>query len=416
MISLRELSAESPIKQLREFVKQEGLSAKATSKAELYERILTELSVPVTLETLHNSDSDVGGTGAVAAIRLSDLSAESSIKLLRGFVKQEGLNARGSSKAILYERILQEFGGPHTPPRRPSSMPSEDPPRPHTKRTDTFALVIGASQLADEAHIRIAEQAGVNMRHARYIPRRLFRDSNALPDVLGDVVAVKELLKMSNVPVTQFVGRDDTESLTKVGFLNKVGRLLEQPGKVFILYYSGHGTDENSCEVKPGGFCMKKGGFVTLDDLIDAWVGVCALDRRGQRFVIVADSCFSGALVDQLKAEHRLREREGLPPLNMAVQSASRAHETSLDGFFTKKWLESNQTGREFDLSDAVPNPRMCRTCEYYYCPGCEECEYFHHSLNWPRDLNDVQHPDYFCTWRDTGIDINGSRLDFYRR
>ena len=49
---------------------------------------------------------------------------------------------------------------------------------------------------------------------------------------------------------------------------------------------------------------MKKGGFVTLDDLIDAWVGVRALDRRGQRFVIVADSCFSGALVDQLKAEH----------------------------------------------------------------------------------------------------------------
>ena len=120
--------------------------------------------------------------------------------------------------------------------------------------------------------------------------------------------------------------------------------------------------------------------------------------------------------ITNLKAEHRLREREGLPPLNMAVQSASRAHEPSLDGFFTKKWLESNQTGREFDLSGAVPKPQMCTTCECYYCPGCEECEYIHHSLNWPRDLKDVQHPDYFCTWRDTGIDINGSRLNFYRR
>ena len=106
-----------------------------------------------------------------------------------------------------------------------------------------------------------AANADVDMRQVRYIPRRVaLRSNNALPDVLSDVINVKSWLEEGNVNVNRFVGRDDTNSLTKRAFLSKVNKLFEQPGSLFILYYAGHGTDETRGEAAPGAFCMQKDG------------------------------------------------------------------------------------------------------------------------------------------------------------
>ena len=112
-------------------------------------------------------------------------------------------------------------------------------------------------------------------------------------------MTVKEWIERcgSAVEVERFVGRDDTNSLTRRAFLSKVERMLAQPGELFILYYAGHGTDGDAADPNgaPGAFCMQKDGFVTLDDLVNAWAGAQVTARRGQRFVIIAATRASAA-------------------------------------------------------------------------------------------------------------------------
>ena len=92
----------------------------------------------------------------------------------------------------------------------------------------------------------------------------------------ADVVKVKDwCIAQFDAVVTRFVCREDTESLTRKGFLNKVDRLLEQKGNVFILYNAGHGTKDAPF---PGAFCLKgkrENNYVQLSDFINAWAEPC---------------------------------------------------------------------------------------------------------------------------------------------
>jgi hypothetical protein len=295
---------------------------------------------------------------------------------------------------------------------------SDKPPGPEPK---VRALAIGASQDPSAAAKQKAAEAAVDLREVRYIPRRFagVRGGDPLPDVIDDVVTVKEWMESSGpVEVNRFVGRDDTNSLTRKAFLAKVERLLAQPGELFILYYAGHGTDGTQAEhdAAPGAFCMQKDGYVTLDDLVNLWAGAQVTARRGQRFVIIADSCFSGALVGRLKQMHRERRREGLPNLNMAVQSACGTHETSTGGLFTRPFVEK-QTGErsKFDWKGAIPHKSVC-SCRSFFKDGCSSCAMLHEEFGFPRHIGDVQHPDFFTTWGEDTINIGGFTLRFYRR
>eukprot|EP00947_MAST-08B_sp_MAST-8B-sp1_P006469 g6469.t1 len=302
-----------------------------------------------------------------------------------------------------------------------------------------FALAIGASQDPSEDAMKMAASADVDLREARYHPRRLaLRGSNALPDVIDDVVAVKEWLEETAevAEVKRFVGRDDTNSLTRRAFLNKVDKLLAQPGKVFVLYYAGHGTgggssddggggggggDYDDDDAAPGAFCMQKDGYVTMDDLINAWVGAQVTARRGQRFVIVADSCHSGALVDYLREKHRERRREGLPNLNMAVQSACGAAELSTGGLFTQSFLEQQQRKRfsgksgGFDWAGCVPEPTACTKCRKFFQSSCSNCRKMRDD-GYPVTVEEVQHPTYFATFGGSSVEEGRFKLRFYAR
>ena len=124
------------------------------------------------------------------------------------------------------------------------------------------ALAIGASQDPSAEAKQKAVAADVDFREVRYVPRNLAatREGFPLPDVIDDVVTVKKWMEDSgpDVEVNRFVGRDDTNSLTRKAFLAKVDRLLAQPGELFILYYAGHGTDQSERLAAPGAFCCKR--------------------------------------------------------------------------------------------------------------------------------------------------------------
>ena len=162
---------------------------------------------------------------------------------------------------------------------------------------------------------------------------------------------------------------------------------------------------------------MQKDGYVTLDDLINMWVGPKVTARRGQRFVIIADSCHSGALVQRLKEMHLERKREGLPNLNVAVQSACAANELSTGGLFTAPFVEKQLGERSrFDWKGAVPHKSICTKCRSYYTDKCTSCAHLHKVVGFPRNVDDVQHPDFFATWGGDDAKASGFTLKFYRR
>jgi hypothetical protein len=190
--------------------------------------------------------------------------------------------------------------------------------------------------------------------------------------------------------VERFVGKSTTNSLTRKSFLSKLGRMLADPEPtLYILYYAGHGTEESNPELNcsPGALCMQplSEGFVSVEDLVNAWHGADIAQRGEKRFLVVADSCHSGALVDALRAVHEQRERKRQPNLNMAIQSACRSDELSYGGTFTNAFIRYQEESGDFDWRDC--------------------------------DLNGKQHPDYFSTWGGKSLETSdGFKIRLFRR
>lgn len=201
----------------------------------------------------------------------------------------------------------------------------------------------------------------------------------------------REYEKGAEVLVERFVGRSTTNSLTRKAFLSKLDRLLADPEPtLYILYYAGHGTSsaDPTRNCSPGAFCMQpwSEGYVSIEDLVNAWHGADIGKRRGKRFLVIADSCHSGAMVDALRAVHEQRERKRQPNLNMAVQSACSAEQFSYGGTFTNAFLHYNDDDRvDFDWR------------EY--------------------DRKEKQHPDYFSTWGGKSLETSdGFKIRLFRR
>jgi hypothetical protein len=190
--------------------------------------------------------------------------------------------------------------------------------------------------------------------------------------------------------VERFVGKCTTNSLTRKSFLSKLGKLLADPEPtLYILYYAGHGTEESNPErnCSPGAFCMQPQGegYVSVEDLVNEWHGADIAQRGEKRFLVVADSCHSGALVNALRAVHEQRERKRQPNLNMAIQSACSSGELSYGGTFTNAFIHYQEESGDFDWRDY--------------------------------DLERKQHPDYFSTWGGKSLETSdGFKIRLFRR
>ena len=129
--------------------------------------------------------------------------------------------------------------------------------------------------------------------------------------------------------------------LEKVGYTN--------PGERFSAAQPHLTPNRN---VKGGELCLHEVGFCDLQGLLEPWIAAVKVEshnRRGEKknkhVVIIADSCYSGKLVEDLA---RLNQWPG--PWNkndctVTVQSACNSHEVTFGGYFTPCFVYYNQTG-----------------------------------------------------------------------
>jgi hypothetical protein len=294
-----------------------------------------------------------------------------------------------------------------------------------------IALLIGASQnpsfIIGQKEMKLnPETDGIEFRSSRYQPRAM-RGGNALPDILKDVTTVKRHFQQKGgLPIevhSSFVGKEGSGSLTRRAFLNKLERLFAVPGKkLYILYYAGHGSGDG------GKLCMED-GYVTFEDILHAWQERPIAARRSQYFVLIADSCHSGQLVEKLKKLPKA-ERD---VLNMAVQAACAGDELSSGGVFTETFFGKQENPPKKFQWKAIFDEEVAdleaqaksegrvhdSSCSGYFSECCRLCRHIRRAngryLN-PRSKEDLQHPTFYSTWRANKIELGGAELRLFER
>ena len=108
--------------------------------------------------------------------------------------------------------------------------------------------------------------------------------------------------------------------------------------------------------VRGGELCLHELGYCDLDSLLQPWIAAVKKtstnsvgDKRDKHLVIIADSCYSGKLVDDLAD---MKDRPG--PWNdndctVTVQSASSSVEETFGDYFTPCFVHYNQNQKELD-------------------------------------------------------------------
>ena len=89
---------------------------------------------------------------------------------------------------------------------------------------------------------------------------------------------------------------------------------IQDERRTFLIYWCGHGLDGT------GDWGFSHGGVITCHDIINAWQSRPVAEEYNDvsSLTIIADTCYSGAWIDELKAQNIPR---------FAYQAASRADE-----------------------------------------------------------------------------------------
>jgi hypothetical protein len=175
-----------------------------------------------------------------------------------------------------------------------------------------------------------------------------FEHADVWPLMLGakqgrrDVTLV-ELFRQAGVPPEQVTYLQDRAATHQNIRQNYIGQLSRtRPGDLLVLYYTGHGSRNR----ENGKTC-----FATYDagqKYASAWpVALMFQDLeeyfRGDRVLIMADCCYSGALVDEAR-RHKTR-------LAISVLSSSYSHNSSTGNWTFSDALLAGLQGRpEVDL------------------------------------------------------------------
>mmetsp|Transcript_11036 Transcript_11036/g.36272 ORF Transcript_11036/g.36272 Transcript_11036/m.36272 type:complete len:247 (-) Transcript_11036:77-817(-) len=222
---------------------------------------------------------------------------------------------------------------------------------------------------ASQSNYRFAKGTTLNdpsLDFRQYRQRCFLDDVGALNDIKRDVQIFQSMLsQLSDVTVLRpFVGRHNSGALTRSFFLNKLSTLVNQEGKgIYLIYYAGHGSRMG------GGLCMEHGELVSMRDMLAVWESRTS-QSEAQRLVIVADSCFSGRLIDELRELTRGRVRGAL---NVAVQSACLSDEVSMGKVFTESFAQKVLHNKNFHWQEVAKDM------------GCP--------------VEKVQHPTFWSTW-----------------
>ena len=129
--------------------------------------------------------------------------------------------------------------------------------------------------------------------------------------------------------------------LEKVGYTN--------PGERFSAAQPHLTPNRN---VKGGELCLHEVGFCDLQGLLEPWIAAVkkeSIDRRGEKknkhVVIIADSCYSGKLVEDLAALNQWPGPWNENDCTVTVQSACNSREVTFGGYFTPCFVYYNHAG-----------------------------------------------------------------------
>ena len=131
--------------------------------------------------------------------------------------------------------------------------------------------------------------------------------------------------------------------------------------------------------VRGGELCLHEVGFCDLQGLLQPWIAAVkgrsansVGTKHKKHLVIIADSCYSGKLVDDLA---KMKDRPG--PWNendcsVTVQSASRSDEGTFGGYFTPCFVYYNQNREELDrlIGEWNDNPELHHACRGFDLPS----------------------------------------------
>ena len=155
--------------------------------------------------------------------------------------------------------------------------------------------------------------------------------------------------------------------------------------EMVLLYYTGHGLPPSSSgssgssspllekvgysdpreyfaaaqpyitpnrKVKGGELCLHDVGYSDLQGLLKPWIAAVkgksknsSGEKKNKHVVIIADSCYSGKLVEHLNELNKKRGPWNENGCTVTVQSACNSREVTFGGYFTPCFVYYNQTG-----------------------------------------------------------------------
>lgn len=134
---------------------------------------------------------------------------------------------------------------------------------------------------------------------------------------------------------------------------------------LYVLYYAGHGSKTD------GSFEMERGQHVTLDAILNAWEQSTPYKANASKLLIVADSCFSGKLVAELRKRATGRvTRMTDAARTVAIQATCGPNEVAWDGNYIPAYLHQiEKTQRVMERRLEITNsPQFRKQRPEYYC------------------------------------------------
>ena len=159
--------------------------------------------------------------------------------------------------------------------------------------------------------------------------------------------------------------------------------------EMVLLYYTGHGLSPSfsgssspllekvgysreyfaaaqpyitpNRNVKGGELCLHHVGFCDLQGLLEPWIAAVkgksknsSGEKKNKHVVIIADSCYSGKLVEDLNELNQTRGPWNENRCTVTVQSACSSDEQTYGGYFTPCFVYYNQPENEEKLKQLI--------------------------------------------------------------
>ena len=161
--------------------------------------------------------------------------------------------------------------------------------------------------------------------------------------------------------------------------------------EMVLLYYTGHGLRPSSSgssspllekvgyanpeeyfaaaqpyitpkrNVKGGELCLHEVGYCDLQGLLKPWIAAVrggsinsSGEKQNKHVVIIADSCYSGKLVENLNELNQQRGPWNENRCTVTVQSACSSEEPTYGGYFTPRFVYYNQPENEEKLKQLI--------------------------------------------------------------